>query len=332
MTPFSDLRRLSVRVLAPVALTAALLVACGGGTSQVQAFKPTRVIALGDENSVIVNDGSNDGFRYTINDRRGTAAGKCALLPIFVQALGSYYGYSYEQCNPNAATPKAFIRAIAGAKVDDPTSGLVQQLAAAGTLGTGDLVSLMIGANDVIELYERVQAGTLNAADAIAEAERRGTHTAEHVNAILATGARAIIITMPDMGLSPYAANANKTNPGASALLSRMSTDFNGFLRTRINATAYDGRNYGLVLADDIVAAMAKSPTSFLSAPANAVDAACTSASVLDCVVTDDTTTTTLVTGALTTSHLWASDRHIGPEVHSRIGQQMQQRVANNPF
>ena len=72
----------------------------------------------------------------------------------------------------------------------------------------------------------------------------------------LATGARAIVITIPDMGLSPYAGNANKTNPGASALLSRLTTDFNGFLRTRINATAYDGRNYGLVLADDIVAAI----------------------------------------------------------------------------
>ncbi|OYU99266.1 MAG: esterase, partial [Burkholderiales bacterium PBB5] len=130
----------------------------------------------------------------------------------------------------------------------------------------------------------------------------------------------------------PYAANANKTNPGASALLSRLTTDFNGFLRTRINATAYDGRNYGLVLADDIVAAIAKVPTSFLSAPANAVDAACASASVLDCVLTDDTTTTTLVAGASGTSHLWASDRHIGPEVHGRIGQQMQQRAANNPF
>lgn len=332
MTPLSDLRRLSVRVLAPLALTAALLAACGGGTSQVETFQPTRVIALGDENSVIVNDGTNDGFRYTINDRRGTATGKCALLPIFVQSLSSLYGYAYEQCNAAGATPKAFIRAVAGAKVDDPASGLAQQLAAAGALGKGDLVSLMIGANDVIELYERVQAGTLTSSEAIAEAERRGTHVAEHINAILATGARAIIVTMPDMGLSPYAGTANKTNPGASALLSRLTADFNGFLRTRINATAYDGRNYGLVLADDIVAAMAKSPTSFLSAPSDAVNAACTTPSVLDCVVTDSTSTTTLVTGALTTSHLWASDRHIGPEVHGRIGQQMQQRAINNPF
>ncbi len=332
MTSLSDLRRLSVRVLAPVALAAALLAACGGGTSQVEAFKPTRVIALGDENSVIVNDGTNDGFRYTINDRRGTTVGKCALLPIFVQSLASYYGYVYEQCNPAAATPKAFIRAIAGAKVDDPASGLAQQVAASGTLGKGDLVSLMIGANDVIELYERVQAGAISSADAVLEVERRGTRAAEQVNAILSTGARAIIVTIPDMGLSPYAANANKTNPGASALLSRLTTDFNGFLRTRINATAYDGRNYGLVLADDIVAAIAKTPTAFLSAPASAATAACTTASVLDCKVTDNTTTTTLVTGALTTSHLWASDRHIGPEVHARIGQQMQQRAANNPF
>ena len=50
------------------------------------------------------------------------------------------------------------------------------------------------------------------------------------------------------------------------------------------------------------------------------------------CRCVDDTTTSTLVTGASTGSHLWADDRHLGPDAHSRIGQQLQSRAVNNPF
>jgi hypothetical protein len=34
-----------------------------------------------------------------------------------------------------------------------------------------------------------------------------------------------------------------------------LTYQFNAYLRTKIDSSAYDGRNYGLVLADDIVAA-----------------------------------------------------------------------------
>lgn len=44
MTLLRDLRRLAVFVCAPLALSATLLAACGGGTSQVEAFRPSRLI------------------------------------------------------------------------------------------------------------------------------------------------------------------------------------------------------------------------------------------------------------------------------------------------
>ena len=354
MTFSSELRRSGARVLAPVALAAALLAACGGGTSQVQAFRPDRLIVLGDESSVIEDfvdaDGKHDGFKYSINDRSSTATGKCQALPIAAQSVAALYGFAFQQCNPLAITPKAFILAVRGATVGGLSNKLASQLQNVTTatqgnaLGATDLVMLLIGSNDIIDLYERTLSG-LSPADALAQAQSRGTAAAEIVNQLLATGARGLVITVPDLSLSPYAVNANKTNPGASALLSSLTYEFNAYLRTRIDASRFDGRNYGLVLADDIVAAMSKLPTSFLTAPAVASASACliadglgadlVASELLKCNSTatvSGATEVKLVDGAVSGSHLWASDRHIGPSAHARIGSQAQSRAATNPF
>ena len=314
--------------LAPVLLgSVAVLAACGGGTSQVTAFMPARVVVLGDENSVIVDNGNADGFKYTINDRTSTGAGKCLVLPTFAQSLIGLYGYATKECNPTGITPKAVIHAVVNATVEDAAKGLAKQIASVSpAIGSSDMVSVMIGANDVIALYEDVRDGRRTSGAAVAEAQRRGTLAAEQINSILGADARAMVITIPDMGLSPYAFAQAKTMASATSVLSTLSYEFNAYLRTRIDSKRFDGRNYGLVLADDIVAAMAKSPTSFLVSPSNAVAAACTTASAVDCL------TTTLVTDASTTSHLWADDRHLGPDAHNRIGSQAQSRAANNPF
>lgn len=330
MTFLRELRRQGRRAWAPVALAAAVMgvVACGGGTSQVQSFKPDRVIVLGDESSVVVDNGSADGFKYSINDRTSTEAGKCQALPTFSQSVyAGLYGFAVAACNPQAVVPQAFILAQVGARVEDANLGLAQQLAqVVGGLNSRDLVTLMIGPNDVIALYESVRAGQLSSAQAVAEAQRLGGLAADQVNNVLKAGARALVVTMPDMGLSPYAYAQELVNPGARALLATLSYDFNAYLRTRIDSTAYDGRNYGLVLADDIVSAIAKSPSSFLTSPAIGTEVACTTASAVDCL------TTTLVSGASTNTHLWADDRHLGPDAHSRIGAQAQSRAVNNPF
>lgn len=334
MTLFRDLRRLGATLLAPVMLSTALLVACGGGTQQVQSFVPARLIVFGDENSMIENDGSGDGFKYTVNDR-SASTGKCLALPTFAQSLASLYGFVFEQCNPNGDMPKAFIRAQRLATVEDASTGLAQQLASQADLNSHDLVSVMIGNNDIIELYERTQSG-MAPADAMAEARRRGGLVAAQVNAMLATGARAIVFTVPDLSSSPYAARASLSDPGASKLLSDLTYQFNAYLRTKIDSNAYDGRNYGLVLADDIVAAMARSPASFLTSPAVANAPACilpdaTSAdAVATAVLACDLNT--LVDGATATAYLWASDRHIGSGAHNSIGSQAAARARGNPF
>ena len=333
MTSFRELRRLGARWLAPAGVCAVLLTACGGDTSQVTRFLPDRVLALGDENSVIVNDGSNDGFRYTINDRRSSTAGKCLAAPIVAQAVATHYGYAFAECNPNKLTPKAFIHARAGALIEDPLTGLAAQLASVASvarLGPTDLMTVMIGTNDLIALYERVRAGGLTGGQAIEEAQRLGRSAAAIISGALTTGARALVMTVPDVSLTPYALKAGKTDSNAGSLLHQMSYDFNGSLRTSI--LPKDGRNFGLVLADDIVAVMQQKPSGYLESPFNVTDAACTTAGVSGCVLSTDSAGTTLVAGATLASHLWASDRHFGPNAHARIGQQAVARAVNNPF
>ncbi|MEK8053518.1 SGNH/GDSL hydrolase family protein [Ideonella sp. DXS22W] len=329
-----ELNRRLPRWLAPLgALAAAVLMAsCGGGTSQVQAFKPDRVVVLGDETSLIADatdaEGKHDGFKYTINDRTSTSTGKCTALPTFAQAVANLYGFAFKECNPNSATVKAVTYAAENATVGDIAIGLEQQAATA-SLGSKDMVTVMIGLHDVIEVYEKVKNGTWSESTAITEIKARGRKAASVMNnVILKSGARALLFTIPDLGLSPYAVTEQLSRSNAKALLSQLTYDYNAEMRAGIDATAYDGRNYGLVLVDDLVSAVYKAPTAYLASPASPDVAACDKTQV----TAPQCTTATLVSGASSTSHLWADDIHLGPQAHSLIGSQAQTRALNNPF
>lgn len=333
MTVFPELRRIARRLAVPALLSgllAATLVACGGGTSQVQAFTPTRLIVFGDENSLLVNDGANNGKKYSINGMDSTPARDCLLLPVWSQALATYYNFVFAECNKAAATPQAFMRARLGAKVDDVSTGIAAQLAAqaaaASAVKLGDMVVVMLGANDVIELSDKVQAGTLTADAALIEVRARGDRLAAAINNLLATGARAIVSTVPDMGLSPYALAQEKIKAGAAARMSALTFEFNSRLRTGIDPTRFDGRNYGLILADDVIQAMARYPTSYVLT--NVVDGVCAVA-LPNCT---SATADLIASDATSANYLWADDRHLGPTAHSYIGSQAVSRAANNPF
>lgn len=324
-------RRIGARGVAIAAAASALLAACGGGTSQVEPFVPDRIIVFGDENSVIVEDGTHNGRKYTVNGVTSDTlpVRDCTLLPNWVQALSDHYGFVFAECNKTGATPKAFMRAKVGAKVDDATTGIAPQIAeqsaAGGAFQGKDLVTVMLGANDVIELSDRVVAGTMTDAEAVAEARRRGARLADRVNGLLAAGAKVILSTVPDMGTTPYAINLNKTAAGTVARMSSLSYEFNATLRTSIDQTRYDGRNYGLVLSDDQTQTIAKFPGSF--GYTNVTDGVCAVA-LPNCT----SATADLVSGGAVATYMWADDRHLTPAMHARIGSLALTRALNNPF
>jgi outer membrane lipase/esterase len=316
-----------------LALLAAIVAGCGGGTSQVQAYSPRRLIVFGDETSALVDDGNHNAWKYSVNAIDATTNERdCNQLQIWVQGLAAQYGFVFAECNPTGiVNPKALMRAQPGARVEDPAIGLEQQISteAGHGLGTGDLVTVLIGANDIVDLFSQVQNGQLSQPDAISEARRRGGVTAGQINRLLALNTRVILSTVPDLGKTPFAVTADELVAGSSGLLHQLTYEYNAYLRTRIDATKYDGRNYGLVLADDMVGAAVSSPSSYLAAPANVTDALCVTALPY---CTTDPSNLTPAPGASTSSYLWADSLHVGPTMHAHMASQAVARATTNPF
>lgn len=312
------------RVLAALGLVAAgalvTLSGCGGGTTAQTAFKPERVIAFGDEASLL----RSDGRKFAVNALNTDDSIDCASNPIWVQAVATVYGYVFAECNPTASTEvKAFMRAGVGAKVDDVKAQIDAQLALAGAAGgvkAGDLITMLAGANDVLEQYALYPGKS--EAELTTELRARGVRLADQVNRLVKLDAKVIVATVPDMGLTPFATaeKAAKTDTDRAALLTRLTAAFNG--RIRVNITN-DGRFIGLVLADEMVQAMVISPISF--ALANSVDSACTAA-LPNC------TTKTLKEGAGAGTFLWADATRMAHGGHARLGLLGAQRAQNNPF
>jgi phospholipase/lecithinase/hemolysin len=213
--------------------------------------------------------------------------------------------------------------------VDDPTTGLARQIseqtAAGGSFNSKDLVTVMLGSNDIFELSVAVVAGTMTDAQAVAEARRRGALLADRINGLLAANARAIVSTIPDLGRTPYAVKLDKTKAGAATRLTNLSYEFNASLRTNIDQTRFDGRNYGLVLTDDTVQTVTKFPDNF--GYKNAVDGVCAVA-LPNCT----SAAADLVSGGDPATYVWADDKHLTPSMHARIGSQALTRALNNPF
>ncbi|HEY6512062.1 MAG TPA: hypothetical protein VI032_08800 [Burkholderiaceae bacterium] len=306
-------RRLRVLPL----LVLAWLASCGGGTQQIEPFQAQRVIFIGDETVGLLPDGR----RYGINAINADSNFDCAQLPIWTQQIAASYGFPTDHCG---AGTLAVTRAAANAKAADIEAQLNAQFATGVT--SKDLYVVMVGMNDIIELYENYagdrhcDSGNSNppAGTLMGELAARGRLVAAQISRILAAGGRAIVSTTHDLGYSPYAAIKNLIAPGQSTLLSCMTAVYNA--RVRVDIRPLDGRLWGLVLADDDTVAAVRGAIG----ATNVTDAACT-------VAPPACTTATLV-NPQATSYLWATDRHFGPLMHNQLGNEAIARARNNPF
>lgn len=302
---------------------AAALAACGGG-GQVEPFEPTRVIALGDELSLI----ETDGRKWSINAFAKKPAPNeaeddpttldCTRNPIWIQSVAVAFGIAFDRCLGSATSGAGQVLAQPDAKVADLPAQLAALQGAA--LNDKDLIILMVGMHDILELYANYP--TSSRATLLEQARQRGAALGERVNALAQAGPAVVVLTVHDLGLSPFARAQNTSTGDAtrSALLSELTAAFNNRMSvTLIN----DGRLIGLVFADIESQNMAKFPSSF--GLANVLDAACTAA--LPGCKPD-----TLVTGASSTSHMWADGLRPGPTVQSRLGTVASFRARNNPF
>jgi outer membrane lipase/esterase len=325
------LRRLPVIAAAAAALMA--LAACGGG-DRVSTFSPQRLLVFGDEASVIAAGNLTDvdgnvitaqaGAKYTVNalevDANNVATGAlaCNSNQIWVQVLASRYAIGFPECNPYTAAPVGRIYAQVGARVATLTTQVATATSGGGFSGT-DLVTVAVGQRDILEIYAQYPA-TQTADGVVALAEAAGRNLGTQVNAIANAGGKVLVATVPNQGITPYAAAQNAISGERSAVLQRMTERFNAGLRgTLMN----DGRLIGLVQADEQIQLLYNNAAAF--GYISISTAACT-------VASPGCTAATLVSGATISNYLWADDRHYSVDAHVRVGTIAVNRAVNNPF
>jgi outer membrane lipase/esterase len=322
-------RRAACGVAAGLAML--LLASCGGGTEQVTPFKPTRYIAFGDEMSVLTKE-LPQGRKYTVNalDSDGTGI-SCAASGsgLWTQGISNVFGFVFEECNPSARPVAAFSYAAPGAKSADFLTQLAEAKLVQGPFGCNDLMSVLIGANDVIDLYENVYLAdpTSNTATAVTdELTARGARLGEAIAALTANdGPNIIVSTIPLVNLTPYALQRNIERPDTNTLnvLNNFSNAFNTALRTNI---PNDGSRWGLVELDALLNAGFNNPGSY--GLVNVVNAVCDPLTWN----TPNCTTNTLVPNGNANTWLWASDKWISWQAHNRLGNFARNRATGNPF
>lgn len=301
---------------AMLAAAAALLLGCGGGTSQIESFVAQRVVAFGDELSTL----TADGRKYGVNRLDDEGALDCIAQPIWVQAVAALYDLVFAECNPTAvAEPGAIMRAAAEARVADMALQIDAQVADGGFVAD-TLATVLIGQNDVLDLYAQFPDRSRD--ELLAEARSRGEEAGRLVNRIVGFDVRVVVSTVPDLGFSPFARaeKAAETDVDRAELLSRLTEQFNAGLRLTV---LNDGRFVGLVLADEMIQAMNRSPSSF--SIGNLTGEACT-------VALPDCTSETLAAGADALTWLWADATRIAYGGQNRLGLLAGSRARDNPF
>jgi len=329
MTVNSKDKRSRARGVAALAATL-LVAACGGSGEPTTTFRANRVIAFGDESSLIV-DTRNDanGSKYSVNATVSTSDQTfvCGANAIWSQSVAAFYGLVFPECNPNkVVAPVSRIRAAYGARVADLAAQIDAQQAES-PLGPGDMTTVLLGEHNILDEYRKFPL--VGQAQLIANAEAQGAELGRQVNRITDTGAKVIVSTIMDVGFTPFAIAERLANVDIdrSALLSQLSQRFNASMRATI---FNDGRKIGLVLLDELTTSVVLVPgtggfTNPLTAVCDLSKSALTPPSILDC------TPQTFIPGGSAT-FFWADDLHITASAQITLGTAAISRAQNNPF
>jgi outer membrane lipase/esterase len=303
--------------LVTLLVTTALLSACGGGSSQSQGFTATRVLAFGDENSVINDDGS----KHTVNALTATGALDCANYALWIQYVASHYGLTFPQCPSGTTAPASRILAKPGATVGD-LAGQIDAQIASGGIQAGDMATVLVGGNDVA--IQVLQMSAVGEAELLARMDAAGAELAAQVNRLASLGAKVLIATIPNMGLTPFAGDRStgSTNP-TPPLMAKLSKRLNDAMLVRLTN---DGRKIGLILFDEYLQTVDRArAVGAVGSYTNTTDAVCTTA-LPAC------TTATLVPGATSVTWLWADQLRLGAGAHANLGSLALSRIDSNPF
>lgn len=303
---------------------ALLLSSCGGSgqSSQSKRFKATRMIVFGDESSLLVRQTPStdtNSLKYTNNGfTPGTTALDCQANQLWVQELAFQYSLEFAECNPlGVTTPTALMRATAGGKVADVVAAVDAFLAS--TPGNKavptDLITIMVGTNDILELYNSVTSSALTQAAALTEIKHRADLLAAQVDRLTNndnTLGRVMYSTVPEVGLTPFG-----LSPSADpAFLNLLTNSFNNELRLKV---LDNGRSRGFLnaaqyfrnIVDSVNSNSNNQPNGFVNVKVPVCQ---------DPVNLFLCTPATLVSGATATDHLWAGNINFSEGAHLLLG------------
>ena len=323
-----NLGRVATRAVAGLAAASALaaLASCGGGTYQVTAFVPVRILTFGDESSRL--EGAQ-GLKYSINGISGnTFEVDCGVFPIWTQTVANSYGLVYANCNQNASPETTALDLTTVNGTVDDVVNQVDAFKAGDTFNGNDLVEIWVGMHDIINDYQANATGDQTVL--LSDMNTAGVTLANLVNSIAATGAKVLLLTVPDMSYTPFAyVESQRGDFDRLKLLSDMSTQFNLGLRSNI---VNDGSKIGLVLVDDLVRNATRAPGQYGLISLDNQTAGCLDTAPLP-TCTQDTLRTDPSTGqAATANFMWADPTHLGNVLQSQIGSQAYGRAHSNPF
>src|SRR5471030_25438 len=145
------LSRIAARAVAGIVAVAALA-SCGGGTYQVTAFVPARILTFGDESSMLVGA---QGLKYSINGvSSATLQNDCTQNPLWTQTLANSYALVYANCNTDASPyTNAVDLTVLNGTVDDVVQKVLA-FQAGDTFNGNDLVTIWVGMHDVLNEYQ----------------------------------------------------------------------------------------------------------------------------------------------------------------------------------
>ena len=290
--------------------SAVLLAACGSSTTE-SAITPDRFIAFGDAYSDIGQKGS----RYTVNN--DTVNNWTLQLASHYQktlAPVSTGGLSYAQGNARiAAQPDA-----AGDATTPTITAQIDRFLASQTFAPNDIVLLNGGISDLIVGMAAVRAGTLSAADYVAQARQNGKDLAAQILRLVNAGAPHVVVSGSyDLGKTPWAIAI-----GQETLLSEASSRFNEALLVAINDL---GEHVLYIDSANYVNLYTSAPSSFsFSYPKTAV---CTSVDAGNGIGTGTgqvnsalCTPSTLLAGADVNLYVFADNVYLSPSAHRQLG------------
>lgn len=254
----------------------------------------------------------------------------CAASRLWSQIVAHSFNKGFgSQCDLDIAGAQTY--AAHGAKVAQLQTQVSTHRS---ELRDGMLVTVMIGQNDILELYQQVKSNATSDSAAQAELEARGALAAAIIKDILATGAKVVLALTPDLGQSPLAFATGEQQ----ALLTTYTTKFNNALKVGMgDVAAQDGRHFALVESDLFTNPITRSASYVHGTALCNMSGTFTRPDGTAVGVNDADyayrlkycNANTLVTNGSVATYIWADDRHFAPAGHAQIGSLAASRVAN---